>query len=540
MPGLTDVQADALRNDPFALQRVLWPGVYFYEKQREVIRSVHRDDETFVYAGNMLGKDFVAGYICVSFFLTWYLLGETCRVITCSVKEEHLYVLWSEIARFVTSSKYPLLKKDGGPLTMLSMEIRRADEDDAKNPTNYLKGMVAGGDMDALAGHHAARTLGVGDEASGLKNWVHDKYQGWAKRKLYFGNPNPCENFFRNGCREGDIARETGEGFHRKVVQIRATDSPNVIIGEAQERLGESSSKPVVPGILSYEDYKFKRKTWDKVRRTIGLDAEWYEGADLLLFPPEWLSLAEQLDLRIHGRPRKALGMGVDPAEGGDSTAIAVVDELGLIELISLKTPNTAGIKKIILNAMRRHGLESTPEKVVIDKGGGGKQIADQLREMGYDVRTLGFGESVTPGPKRGMSRFADRVEVWEEKYTYANRRSEMFGEFSLLLDPYSNPRAIIGKSGQVVQGGFAIPAHGDAYSRLRKQLAVIPRDYDKEGRLSLRPKNHRSVDRDNKSMKVKTLVDLIGHSPDEADAVALAVWAMQNAKRPNRAGAVV
>jgi hypothetical protein len=42
--------------DPFAMASFLWPEVKFYSKQREVIRSVRDNDETFVSAGNMLGR----------------------------------------------------------------------------------------------------------------------------------------------------------------------------------------------------------------------------------------------------------------------------------------------------------------------------------------------------------------------------------------------------------------------------------------------------------------------------------------------------
>lgn len=42
--------------DPFAMASFLWPDVKFYSKQREVIRSVRDNDETFVSAGNMLGR----------------------------------------------------------------------------------------------------------------------------------------------------------------------------------------------------------------------------------------------------------------------------------------------------------------------------------------------------------------------------------------------------------------------------------------------------------------------------------------------------
>lgn len=41
--------------DPLALQQLLWPRVYFYSKQREMIYSVRDNFETYVVAGNKLG-----------------------------------------------------------------------------------------------------------------------------------------------------------------------------------------------------------------------------------------------------------------------------------------------------------------------------------------------------------------------------------------------------------------------------------------------------------------------------------------------------
>ena len=42
--------------DPIEFAKLLWPDIYFYPKQREIIRSVQEVDETFVPAGNMLGN----------------------------------------------------------------------------------------------------------------------------------------------------------------------------------------------------------------------------------------------------------------------------------------------------------------------------------------------------------------------------------------------------------------------------------------------------------------------------------------------------
>lgn len=42
--------------DPMQLCKLLWPGVYMYKKQREIIYSVMENDVTVVPAGNMLGE----------------------------------------------------------------------------------------------------------------------------------------------------------------------------------------------------------------------------------------------------------------------------------------------------------------------------------------------------------------------------------------------------------------------------------------------------------------------------------------------------
>lgn len=190
--------------DPIEMAREFWPDVRFYKEQVEVIDSVEHNDETYVVAGNMLGKDYVTGFICLCLFLRCIKAGLTCRIVTTSVAEHHLTVLWGEIGRFVQTCKYPLLAKDGGPLVVNHMEIRRHREMYAKNPLNYLVGRVSE-KGEGLAGHHADITLAVGDEASGIADSSYGMFQGWAKRMLFIGNPNPCQSFFYKNVKAGDL-----------------------------------------------------------------------------------------------------------------------------------------------------------------------------------------------------------------------------------------------------------------------------------------------------------------------------------------------
>jgi hypothetical protein len=181
--------------EPLALAEALWPHVRFFGKQVEIIESVRDNDETFVVAANQVGKDFVGGFIAV-----WaFLCHPVARVITTSVKDDHLRVLWSEISRFIQASVVPLEAHRGGPLVVNHRDIRKAG-----CPVSYLRGMVSERG-EGLAGHHAPYTLLVIDEASGVDDVVYTQGCTWAKRVFVFGNPNPTQNFFYRAVQGGDI-----------------------------------------------------------------------------------------------------------------------------------------------------------------------------------------------------------------------------------------------------------------------------------------------------------------------------------------------
>lgn len=203
---------------PIDLIRLLWPDTVIYSKQAEIIESVRYNQQTFVPAGNKLGKDFTAGLIALGaflfprIFLGGDLPSEECRVITTSVKDDHLRVLWGEIGRFLSSCAMPITIDKGGPLLVNHREIRKTLPGlDAKgNPRkelcsiSYLRGMVSERG-EGMAGHHAAYTLLIIDEASGVDDVVYTQADTWAKRMLVIGNPNPTANFFARAVERGDV-----------------------------------------------------------------------------------------------------------------------------------------------------------------------------------------------------------------------------------------------------------------------------------------------------------------------------------------------
>ena len=331
----------------------------------------------------------------------------------------------------------------------------------------------------------------------------------------------------------------------RKVIHISAEDSPNVQLARQQMARGEApTGENVLDGVVSWDEFLKRSTLWDEVMVTIGLRGHFWEGSEALLFPPEWLNesnrVALQLSLRerregVHNRAwlasggapfiRRAKGGGCDPGEGGDpqrlGTAWCIVDELGVLELLEQRTTDTSTIGGTIKGLIRKWRLD--PRNFCIDRGGGGKQIADQLRADGYPVRTVGFGEPPTPDPSFRTPRVGEKIDQKEDKYAYPSRRCQMYHELRLALDPGINEKP------------FAIPF--TLYPKLRQELAPIPLRYDGKGRVSL-PEKHRSGKRT--AGQEKTLTELIGHSPDLADALVLALHAMGRGEpqRP-RAGAL-
>lgn len=377
----------------------------------------------------------------------------------------------------------------------------------------------------------------------------------------------------------------TEQRYHRRIIRIRAQDSPNVRRGLLlKARHPEWSAAKIdelsrlVDGVLGYAEYVFRRATWDKVRQSVGLDAEFWEGAELLLFPPDWLSRASQLSFVRRCQTSPAEAVGIDPAEGGDKTVMSAINRWGLKELVSRKTPNTAAITGEAIAFVRKHGVSWN--RVVFDRGGGGKQHADRLIEQGFKgVRSVAFGEVPQLEIRRGLHQIEVRKEVKEEAYVYVNLRAQMYHELSQLCDPagwtdgfpsvmesidgltvgagglpqvtcerapgeleeeFQARRTRLAGQRMAANAGFALPDADEPYAELRRQLAVMPKLTDEEGRYWMLPKQLKSGKAVSSSKdRVKTLVEIIGHSPDEADSVVLAVHALLHKGHKSHAGAI-
>lgn len=307
--------------------------------------------------------------------------------------------------------------------------------------------------------------------------------------------------------------------YYRKIIKIKAADSPNVKRGLHLKANGyRPDSVEVLPGVLTWAEYQERMQTWDDIRRTIGLEAEFYEGKEVMLYPPEWLTRAEHRHRELQSiefrRGRVGKAIGIDPGEGGAESSICVVDDYGILELVAERTPNTAVISNNLIALGRKWQVPSS--HWMFDRGGGGKQLADRLIADGYeDVQTVGFGETITPdiNPTGLIVSTEERVDQRAERYVFKNRRAQMYGILREMLDP----------SSVIYPKGFGIPAE---YVELRRQLAPLPLWYDEEGRMYLPPKQRKTGER-KQNTTIITIQDLIGCSPDQADSLVTALYCM-------------
>jgi hypothetical protein len=384
---------------------------------------------------------------------------------------------------------------------------------------HYLIGLVAA-QVENFQGHHLAatpdlpRVLFVFDECSAFSDAFYDAATSQAQRFLALGNPLNTTNFFYRRCKAGDEADVSmPDRLMRHVIHIDAKDSPNVEMGLKWRRDRRPGMPPsMVPGVLGWEQYQQRLHTWDTVKRTMRLDGHFYEGQEHLMFPPEWLDASESAWEQAALQARGPCWMGVDVAEGGrDLTAWVVVDRIGVVDVLVAKTPDTAAIPTTTVSLMERHGISS--RRVCFDRGGGGKQLADQLKRQGRPVRTVAFGGSA------------------KDHRTYQNRRAEMYGTLREAMRPTRWERApVLDEHGRATGGEewtrcMALPTEGDDlfHAELREELAMLPLGIGAEGKIFLPPKSRSTGAR---NLRQKTIEEIIGRSPDRADALALAVWA--------------
>ena len=412
------------------------------------------------------------------------------------------------------------------PRGVKDLKITRREFKGKADELSFIIGHVTK-TVENFQGHHLPhdipRVLAVFDECSAIGDEFHTASESWAHRILNIGNPMNTTNYFYRTVKEGNVADPAGhEGLLSNVIHISGEDSPNVQVGKYRVERGIPGPHPnIIPGVLAYDEWVRRMHKWDKIKRRIRLEGLFYTGTEALVYPPDWLDAAEksfrilcngerfEIIERRPGRLGSVLAMGVDCGAGRDLSVWTVIDRQGLVFQYETPTPDTYEITQLTIKFIEMFDIAHN--RVCFDAGGGGRQVVDHMRPLGYrGLRSVGFGTSPTPPPATKNKSKDKKVNAKEVQWTYKNKRAEMYGILRQWMDPSVN------------QLPFAIP---EELYELRHELSIMPMWFDKEGKMFLPPKDKMPGTRENPNEI--TIKKLLGRSPDRADSLVLATYAL-------------
>lgn len=151
--------------------------------------------------------------------------------------------------------------------------------------------------------------------------------------------------------------------------------------------------------------------------------------------------------------------LGVDPAAGGDNSAI-VLKSGNLQEILfNQKLQDTMDLVGVIMDKYQNYGADM----VVIDKTGIGQGVFDRIRELGFNVRGVAFGE------KSDDDMFANlKAELhWKERrwLLSGGRLIQNFGwnEFEIVKYKNKDGKIIIQPKEDLFREGMQSPNCVDA-----------------------------------------------------------------------------
>lgn len=519
-------------HDPIKFVDTFWPlrECPIAPYQAGILRSVAKNTETWVHSAHEMGKSYTASLAAL-----WWFCTRPSKIIIISASESQLRTaIWGDINKLLRTATYQGKPFDFG-LVKRDLKLLYPSDSQIADPEHFLwlrpvkEGeSIHGAHMPLLQSKQHSGEVGtvfwIFEEGSSIPKVFFEIAATSRHSMLVVGNPTNDDSEYAKICKAGNKKHPLIPGkLFRNVIWISGDDSPNVQVGKKWKALGKSGPPPKVgldgtpifiPGILSYPTYLERLDTYSDFDKKTRLFGKFPEEAGHKLFPGAWLQTAQELNdllvarIKLRGKPiGKPFALGVDSSEGGgDKTAFVVWGRFGIVYVLSKETPKTTEIQGTTLALMRKFGIK--PWYVAFDSGGGGKQHADALRDKGYeDITDVDFG-SRADDPKK-----------------YMNKRAELYGELREAMKPTSRLARML-KTGPARWGNeklycASIPSDNAV---LKEDLSVLPLLRDSEGRLRILPKERA---RGKTSQRAeKTLRELLGRSPDQGDAAALAHFA--------------
>lgn len=354
------------QNDPVGFCRQVL-GVEPWERQIAIMEALARESRVTVRSCNGAGKT-----ICAAWIVLWFLVTRPGSIVVTTAPTGHQVknLLWRRIRQAYADSKTKL------PGVCQTMQLDCG-------PDWYAIGLSTDKEINFQGPHSPAGVLMVGDEASGLAEWMYQAMDGsmteQGAKQLLIGNPNDASGSFY----ESHKSWPASQRFH-----ISAFDVPEYVL----------------------------RPTWkEEILRDFGADSPVYQvrvlgefpdaGEDRL-FPMSLVTAAQERSLE----PGAETIIGVDVAYKGGDESVAYVRRGGAVVAAShwrgYDTLESAG--RVTALANQWEALRINVD--VIGYGAGCKdQLAENFRGKAAAVSGINVGEAA------------------RDKERFFNRRSELF-----------------------------------------------------------------------------------------------------------------
>jgi len=386
-------------------------GVYLDPEQAAVLSSVQHNKRTSVRSGTSRGKDFVAAVAAVCFFyLTprWNEEGEmvenTKVAMTAPTERQVMDIMFAETSRLFNRAKS---RGMGLPGKLAHNGIR------TENKEWFLTGFKADdSNTEAWTGFHAANTMFVVTEASGMPELIFNAIEGnlhGNSRILIVFNDNTGTGFASN----------TQKSDRWSKFRLDSLNAPNVL-----------HKKDIIPGQVSWETINEQVKMWcTPIEERDFIESEgdffWtnelgekecYRPSDLfrtkvrgmapktpadVLIPYEWIEAANERWKALQKQPKEdlikaPLRLGVDVAGMGRDSSTFCFRYGDYVEKFDSHQSGgradhmaIAGKTKQILEVNSRHMYDATIHDYVvstarayIDTIGEGAGVYSRLQEQ--------------------------------------------------------------------------------------------------------------------------------------------------------------
>lgn len=304
-------------------------GVTLDDDQKAIVTAVQMHKMVSVRSGTARGKDYVAACIAMCFlYLTprWNKKGEmmanTKVALTAPTGRQVENIMMAEISRLYTKAKSRGFTLPG-----------RLNSDSIRMPKNkewFLVGFKADeNNHEAWSGFHAANTMFVITEATGIKDDTYEAIEGNLQgnsRILLVFNPNTTKGY---------AARSQKQARWEKFC-LNSLTAPNVV-----------NKKITYVGQVDYDWVEERVNSWceqiteEEVKESendFEWEGKWYRPSDLFrkkvlgefpkaddssLIPQRWVELAQERWKLTHAPAQHDGVMGVDVAGmGRDSTVM--------------------------------------------------------------------------------------------------------------------------------------------------------------------------------------------------------------------------